>query len=55
LGTYPPIVVSRLIAQIARSICNEAAVGVTLGHDEARRFVKQQIDALTKPASDSGS
>jgi AcrR family transcriptional regulator len=55
LGTYPPIVVSMLIAQIARSICNEAAVGVTLGHDEARRFVKQQIDALTKPASDSGS
>lgn len=53
LGTYPPIVVSMLIAQIARSLCNEAAVGVTLGHDEARRFVKQQIDALTKPPTSS--
>ena len=53
LGTYPPIVVSMLIAQIARSLCNEAAVGVTLGHDEARRFVKQQIDALTKPSTGS--
>jgi TetR/AcrR family transcriptional regulator of autoinduction and epiphytic fitness len=55
LGTYPPIVVSMLIAQIARSLCNEAAVGVTLGHDEARRFVKQQIDGLTKPSTGSRS
>jgi AcrR family transcriptional regulator len=53
VGTYPPIVVSMLIAQIARSLCNEAAVGVTLGHDEARRFVKAQIDALTKPPAGS--
>jgi TetR/AcrR family transcriptional regulator of autoinduction and epiphytic fitness len=47
LDTYPPIVISMLIAQIARSLCNEDAVGVTLGHDEMRRFVKRQIDALT--------
>lgn len=53
LDTYPPIVVSMLIAQIARSLCNEAAVGVTLGHDETRRFVKRQIDALTKPSTGS--
>jgi TetR/AcrR family transcriptional regulator, regulator of autoinduction and epiphytic fitness len=49
LKSYPPVVVSMLIAQIARSVCNEAAVGVTLGHDEMRRFVKRHIDALTKP------
>jgi TetR/AcrR family transcriptional regulator of autoinduction and epiphytic fitness len=53
LDTYPPIVVSMLIAQIARSLCNEAAVGVTLGHDETRRFVKRQIDGLTKPSTGS--
>ena len=47
LETYPPIVISMLIAQIARSLCNEDAVGVTLGHDEMRRFVERQIDALT--------
>jgi TetR/AcrR family transcriptional regulator, regulator of autoinduction and epiphytic fitness len=51
LDAYPPIVVSMLIAQIARSLCNEAAVGVTLGHDEMRRFVERQIDALTKPST----
>ena len=49
LETYPPIVVSMLIAQIARSLCNEDALGVTLGHQEMRRFVEEQIDALTKP------
>jgi AcrR family transcriptional regulator len=51
LETYPPVVVSMLIAQIARSLCNEAAVGVTLGHNEMRRFVERQIDALTNPSS----
>jgi len=51
LDVYPPIVVSMLIAQIARSLCNEDAVGVTLGHDEMRRFVERQIDALTKSPS----
>jgi TetR/AcrR family transcriptional regulator of autoinduction and epiphytic fitness len=51
LETYPPIVISMLIAQIARSLCNEDAVGVTLGHDEMRRFVERQLDALTKPVT----
>jgi AcrR family transcriptional regulator len=51
LDTYPPIVISMLIAQIARSVCNEDAVGVTLGHDEMRRFVKRQIAALTGSAT----
>jgi AcrR family transcriptional regulator len=50
LDTYPPIVISMLIAQIARSLCNEDAVGVALGHEEMRRFVERQIDALTKQA-----
>jgi TetR/AcrR family transcriptional regulator of autoinduction and epiphytic fitness len=55
LNAYPPVVISMLIAQIARSLCNEDAVGVTLGHDEMRRFVEQQIDALTQPSTVSGS
>jgi TetR/AcrR family transcriptional regulator, regulator of autoinduction and epiphytic fitness len=55
LNTYPPIVVSMLIAQIARSLCNEDAVGVTLGHDEMRRFIERQIDALAEPSSVRGS
>lgn len=51
LDTYPPIVISMLIAQIARSLCNEDAVGVTLGHEEMRRFVEGQFDALTRAST----
>lgn len=57
LDAHPPIVISMLIAQIARSLCNEDAVGVTFGHDEMRLFIEQQIDALTKssPPSDAAN
>jgi AcrR family transcriptional regulator len=48
LDDHPPIVISMLIAQIARSLGNEEAVGVRLGHEELRRYVEQQIEALAK-------
>lgn len=47
LDEYPPVAISMLIAQIARSLCNESAVGVTLGHDEMRTFIDRQLAALT--------
>lgn len=47
LQEYPPTAVSMLIAQTARSLCNENAVGVTLGHDEFRAFMERQLDRLT--------
>lgn len=43
---YPPVAVSMLIAQTARSLCNEDAVGVTLGHEELRTLVDTLLDAL---------
>ncbi|KUI01685.1 TetR family transcriptional regulator [Mycobacterium sp. IS-3022] len=46
LEQYPPVAVSMLIAQIARSLCNESAVDVTLGHDEMRAFMERQFDLL---------
>ena len=51
LEEHPPVVISMLIAQIARSLCNESAVGVTLGHDEMRAYVDRM---LTLPASRTG-
>ncbi|MEH3137268.1 MAG: helix-turn-helix domain containing protein [Mycolicibacterium neoaurum] len=45
---YPPVAVSMLIAQIARSLCNEEAVGVTLGHEELRRLIEAHLDTLAK-------
>ncbi len=44
---YPPVVISMLVAQIARSLSNEAAIGVTLGHEEMRELMQRQIDLLT--------
>lgn len=47
LEEYPPAAVSMLIAQTARSLCNENAVGVTLGHEELRAFMERQLSRLT--------
>jgi TetR/AcrR family transcriptional regulator, regulator of autoinduction and epiphytic fitness len=46
LDKFPPVAVSMLIAQTARSLCNEDAVGVTLGHAEMRDFVDAQLTAF---------
>ncbi len=52
LDQYPPVAISMLIAQTARSLCNESAVGVTQGHEELRAFVERQMNLLkaAKPA-----
>ena len=51
VDAYPPVAIAILIAQIARSLGNESAVGVTYGHEELRALVERQIDSLTKPAA----
>jgi TetR/AcrR family transcriptional regulator, regulator of autoinduction and epiphytic fitness len=48
---FPPAAIAMLIAQTARSLANEAAVGVTQGHSELRALVERQMDSLTKPAA----
>lgn len=50
LDQYPPVAISMLIAQTARSLCNEAAVGVTQGHDELRAFAERQMSLLKAAA-----
>jgi AcrR family transcriptional regulator len=45
---YPPIAIAMLIAQTGRSLCNEDAVGVTLGHTELREFVERQLTLLAQ-------
>ena len=49
LDDYPPVAMSMIVAQVARSVGNEGAVGVTRGHEELRAFIDQQIDLLSKP------
>ena len=50
LEQYPPVAISMLIAQTARSLCNERAVGVTQGHEELRAFVERQLRLLKAAA-----
>ena len=50
LEQYPPVAISMLIAQTARSLCNERAVGVTQGHEELRAFVERQLRLLKRAA-----
>lgn len=50
LDEYPPVAIAMLIAQTARSLCNEDAVGVTHGHDELRALVERQLGRLAPPA-----
>lgn len=47
LDAYPPVAISMLIAQTARSLCNESAVGVTRGHEELRALTERQLALLT--------
>lgn len=49
LEQYPPVAVAMLIAQTARSLCNEDTVGVTSGHDELRALVERQLRRLAAP------
>ncbi|OBK90236.1 TetR/AcrR family transcriptional regulator [Mycolicibacter sinensis] len=49
LEQYPPVAVAMLIAQTARSLCNEDTVGVTRGHDELRALVERQLGRLAAP------
>jgi AcrR family transcriptional regulator len=46
LDEYPPVVVSMLLTQMARSLCNEVAIGVTDGHQEFRAFIDRFLDGL---------
>lgn len=50
LNDYPPVVISMIIAQIARSVGNEGAVGMTRGHEELRVFIDRHINLLSKPS-----
>jgi TetR/AcrR family transcriptional regulator of autoinduction and epiphytic fitness len=49
LNEYPPVVISMLLTQMARSLCNESAIGVTDGHQELRAFIERYLSML--PAS----
>lgn len=48
LDAYPPVVIAMLVAQLARSVSNESAVGLTRGHEELHQFVEAQFAMLSR-------
>lgn len=46
LDEFAPVAISMLVAQIARSLCNESTIGVTEGHRELRELVERYLDRL---------
>lgn len=48
---FPPVVMSMLLTQSARSLCNEEAVGVTEGHAEFRAFVERFLSGFGSEAA----
>jgi TetR/AcrR family transcriptional regulator of autoinduction and epiphytic fitness len=49
LDAYPPVAIAMLIAQTARSLGNELAVGMTEGHEEFRTLVERHLALLSTP------
>ncbi|WP_431233111.1 TetR/AcrR family transcriptional regulator [Mycolicibacterium psychrotolerans] len=46
LTEFPPVAISMLVAQTARSLCNESAIGMTEGHEELRELVNRYLDRV---------
>ena len=51
LEEFPPVAISMLVAQIARSLCNEGTIGMTEGHREMRELVERYLNRLSDKRS----
>ncbi len=51
LTEFPPVAISMLVAQTARSLCNESAIGMTEGHNELRELVERFLDRFGRTES----
>ncbi|WP_082900191.1 TetR/AcrR family transcriptional regulator [Rhodococcus phenolicus] len=57
LDDFPPVVISMFLTGLARTMVNEAAMGVTRGHEEARLFMERYIgrfETLASPPERAG-
>ena len=46
---FPPVVMSMIVASLARIVLLERSLGITRGHAEARSFVERYLDRLRCP------
>jgi len=55
LADYPPVVVSMVLAQMSRSLCAEAAIGVTEGHDQMLAVLDRLLGGESSAAPDAAA
>jgi hypothetical protein len=48
---FPPVVMSMIIASLARILLLEKGLGITRGHTEANDFVERYLERFDLPAS----
>lgn len=53
LDEYPPVVVSMVLTQMARSLCNESAIDVREGHRELQAVVDRFLSRFATASSDN--
>ena len=47
---FPPVVMSMIVASLARIVLLERGLGITRGHAEARSFVERYLDRCEMPS-----
>jgi len=50
VAEFPPVVMSMIVASLARIVLLESGVGITRGHAEAQSFVERYLDRFEMPS-----
>jgi hypothetical protein len=50
VGEFPPVVMSMVIASLARIVLLEEGVGISRGHAEAKEFIARCLDRFELPS-----
>jgi AcrR family transcriptional regulator len=55
LELFPPVVMTMIVASLARTVLHEEGLGVTRGHDEAAAFIDRWLDRFEMPSPSAQS
>jgi hypothetical protein len=55
LELFPPVVMTMIVASLARMVLHEEGLGVTRGHDEAAAFIDRWLDRFEMPSPSAQS
>ena len=50
VAEFPPVVMSMIVASLARIVLLERGLGITRGHAEAQAFIERYLDRFEMPS-----